>query len=202
MGSIEPRRAMNPTPYDRVAWNRMVWLLGIVASLVLAAAYFLGDAFAGAIVARLTDLMQRDLLAIAAGRFPHYANLPGAILGIGMAWLTAPLTVWAGWLFSARAISQHILATHRGKSRIMKLWFVLVAIGIAAMAVFVDIALPGGGTALCRGCEDRSMLFMLTIRVAGFWIAGVMLGVAWLLVAHGMRGESSTDARSGAGDGA
>jgi hypothetical protein len=193
---------MKPTPYDRMAWNRMLWLLGIVASLVLAAACFPSDAFAGAMVARLTEMVDRDLLAIAAARFPHYANLPAAILGIGMAWLTAPLTVWAGWLFSARAISQHILATHRGRSHLMKFWFVLVALGIAAMAVFADIALPGGGTALCRGCEDRSMLFMLAIRVAGFWVAGVMLGVAWLLVAHGMRGEGSTDARSGAGDGA
>jgi hypothetical protein len=174
----------------------MLWLLGIVASLVLLAAYGTSDGMVRTLVSHLADATGRDLVATAASRFPHYPNPPGAILGIGMAWLTAPITAYAGWLFTARAIAGHIAATHRHRSRANKLAFAAIMIGIAAMTVFATIFLPGGGTVRCPECEDRSMLFMLAIRVAGFYATGGIAGAAWLLAAEGIRGDAHDGART------
>lgn len=148
---------------------------------VLIAGYGIGKDTAIETSRTIIDSTSVNLLTSLLSRFSNYESPSNAFIAVIASWLTSPLTLFAGYIFTARIIKDNII-NNAPANRLSLLVRIAVLFLIFIIGSYTIIMLPGFNSIYCRGCEQSSMLFMLIVRVVGFWCAGAVFGAATVML--------------------
>lgn len=159
-------------------WARILALLAVSVVAVLVAAYAVPEGVSRQIVLYLIGSEDGHLLGLSLQRFSSYAHPFSAAFGVVVSWLMSPLLMLAGYIFVGRILPAHLARVHGHRRTRQLLFFLLGSLALFSMVIYVTVMLPAADSIRCRGCEKNFMSFMLLVRVAGFWAAGVMLGLS------------------------
>lgn len=158
-------------------WKRLAMLMGMAGALILIAAYMVDPDTAKVVMTSLIEETNLSLLSTLHARFSAYAYPYNAMLAVMVSWISSPLTIYAGYIFSNRIIRENIIE-HAPKNKLAVIFRALVSIGMGIGILVAVVVLAGVDNIYCRNCEQSSMLFMLSVCWIGFASAGAFFGVA------------------------
>lgn len=152
-------------------WRWLIGLLAIPFILVAAAGYAVPGVVATNLVSAVTMTAEVQLLPELLSRFSGYSSPHNALLAVMVSWLTSPLPIISGYIFTTRIIEQHIIHV-APESKLLQALRILAGMVLLAGVAYATIFLPGVSGARCDSCEETSMGFMLLVCIVGLWCTG------------------------------
>lgn len=152
-------------------------LICLLSSLVLiaCAAALNGSYMLRSEVNALVDAIGLEFLSTLVSRLLTQRADYTSVLGMAAVWLTSPFTGCAGYIFTRRIIRGTIeMQTPVNMTSVASR--ILLCLLFISMLVFCVIVLPGIDSVLCRGCESKSTIFLLTINALGMCCIGAAIG--------------------------
>lgn len=171
-------------PAHALYWRWLIGLLAVAFILVATAGYVVPGVIATTLVSAVAMTTDVQLLPELLARFSGYDSPHNALLAVMVSWLTSPLPIISGYIFTARIIEQHI--THVApESKPLQALRILAGIVVLAVVAYATLFLPGvSGGRRCDSCEETSMGFTLLVCIVGLWCTGVLLGATTTLLKH------------------
>ncbi len=157
-------------------WRKIYVLLAVSAVLMSIAAYGIKPSVARHAAQGFIEATSWHFPEVLHARFGAYERPWNAVLALMVAWTTSPLQLLGGYICftAARPDVERIWSTSTMPLPLRA----LLCLALAGIFAFVLVALPGIDSVFCRGCEQRSMLFMLIVTCVGLVIPGVCLAAA------------------------
>lgn len=162
-------------------WRLLVRLMIASGATVLVAAYGISHDTALQLTTGAIEATKSEFLDSLLARFSSYASPPNALIAVLTSWLTSPLSLFAGYLFTGIIIKENIII-NAPSNRVLLSMRVLLVLALSIVSLYAVAILPGLSSVFCNECEQNSMMFMLIVCVVGFWCVGALFGtVATLL---------------------